>query len=132
MPLGMEVGPGPGHIVLDGDPPCKGAEPRPQFSVHACCGQMAGWIKMPVGREVDVGPGDIVLDGDPAPLNKGHSTPSYRPMSVVAKRSPISATAELLFCVHLWFCSPAMRLSSCFIGGEWAPSPCWSLVSKMT
>jgi len=28
MPLGMEVGLGPGHIVLDGDPaPLKGAQP---------------------------------------------------------------------------------------------------------
>ena len=39
MALGMEVGVGPGHIVLDGDPaslPRKGAEPtnfRPIFIV---------------------------------------------------------------------------------------------------
>jgi len=33
MALGMEVGLGPGHIVLDGDssPPQKGAEPPPIF-----------------------------------------------------------------------------------------------------
>ena len=55
---------------------------------------------MPLGREVDAGPSDTVLDGDPAPLKKGHSTPSFRPMSIVAKRSPISATGELLF-VHV-------------------------------
>jgi len=38
---GMEVGLGPGHIVLDGDPaPPKGAQPSPlQFSVHVYCGQ---------------------------------------------------------------------------------------------
>jgi len=32
-PLGMEVGLGPGHIVLDGDPasPSKGAQPPPNF-----------------------------------------------------------------------------------------------------
>jgi len=56
--LGMEVGLGPGHIVLDGDPallPRKGAQPRPNFSAYACCGQTAGWIKMPLGREVDLG-----------------------------------------------------------------------------
>jgi len=39
MPLGTEVGIGPGHIVLDGDPaPPTGrgtaAVPAPQFSVH--------------------------------------------------------------------------------------------------
>jgi len=34
MELGMEVGLGPGHIVLDGDPATllkKGAEPLPNF-----------------------------------------------------------------------------------------------------
>jgi len=62
------------------------------------CGQMVGWIKMPLGTEVGLGPGDSVLDGDPAPAHgKGHSTPPpFRPMSIVAKRSSISATAELL------------------------------------
>jgi len=46
MALGMEVGLGPGHIVLDGDPaslPKKGAEPSIQFSAHVYCGQN-GWM----------------------------------------------------------------------------------------
>ena len=75
MPLGTEVGLGPGHIVLDGDPvtPAKGH--APQFSAHVCCSQTAGWIKMPLGTQVGLGSGDIVLDGDPAPSNKEHSTP---------------------------------------------------------
>jgi len=75
MPLGMEVGFGPGHIVLDGDPvpPSKAAQ-LSQFSAHVCCGQTAGWIKMPLGREVNLGldPGNTVLDGNPAP-KKWHS-----------------------------------------------------------
>ena len=29
MPLDMEVGPGPGHIVLDGDPAQPKKEPQP-------------------------------------------------------------------------------------------------------
>jgi len=44
-------------------------------------------------------PGDIVLDGDPAPLKGVQPSPPpiFGPaMSIVAKRSPISATAELL------------------------------------
>jgi len=53
---------------------------------------------MPLVMEVGLGPGDIVLDGDPAPHPaKRHSSPTtFRPMPVVAKRSPTSATAELL------------------------------------
>ena len=89
--------PRPGHIVLDGDPapPPKGAQP--QFSAHICCGQMAGWIKMPLGMQVSVSLGDFVLDGDPALLLKKEAEPlSFRPISTVAKRSPISATAEVL------------------------------------
>jgi len=47
--------------------------------------------------EVGLGPSDIVLDGDPVPLRKkGDRDPNFRPMSIVAKRSPISATAEHL------------------------------------
>ena len=43
MALGMEVGLGPGHIVLDGDPaPLPKREHNPQFSAHVYCGQMAG------------------------------------------------------------------------------------------
>jgi len=59
---------------------------------------MAGWTKMALGTEVGLGPGHIVLDGDPAlPTERGTTAPTFRPMSIVAKRSPISATAELLF-----------------------------------
>ena len=68
------------------------------------CGQTVGWIKMPFGKKVGLGQGDIMLDGSGTqlfPHGKGHSTaaPTFRPMPIVAKRSPISATAELLL-VH--------------------------------
>jgi len=49
---------------------------------------------MPLGKEVGLGPGLIVLDGDAAPTA---AFPHFRPMPIVAKRSPISATAEFLF-----------------------------------
>jgi len=52
---------------------------------------------MPLGTEVGLGPGDIVLDGDLALPKKEHSTSTFRPMSIVAKRSPISATAGQLY-----------------------------------
>jgi len=70
MKLGMQVGLGPGHVVLDGNPPPplqRGTAPT-QFLAHTCCGQIAGWIKMPLSMEVGIGPGDFVLDGYPAAL----------------------------------------------------------------
>jgi len=69
MPLGMEVGLGPGNFVLDGGrtrcSPQRGT--APQFLAHVYCGQTAGWMKMPLGMEVDLGPCHIVLDVDLAP-----------------------------------------------------------------
>jgi len=77
MKLGLRVGLGPGHIVLDEDPaphPQKGTAPK--FSAHICCGQMAACIKMSLGIELGLGPGDLVLDGDPAlPSPKGGAAP---------------------------------------------------------
>jgi len=67
MRLGKQLGLGPGHTVLDGDPdipPQRGT--APQFAAHICRSQMAAWIKMPLGMELGLGPGDFVLDGDPA------------------------------------------------------------------
>jgi len=55
MPLGREVGLGPRHIVLDGDPaplPKNGAEPLPspgKNAAHVYCSQTARWIKMALG-----------------------------------------------------------------------------------
>jgi len=52
---------------------------------------------MPLGKEVGLGSGHIVLDGDPVGTQPPTAAPPhFRPMPIVAKRSPISATAELL------------------------------------
>jgi len=62
--LGVEVGLGPGHTLLDGDPvppPQKRGHSSSNFAAHVYCGQTAGWIKMPLGMEVGLGPGHIVL-----------------------------------------------------------------------
>jgi len=78
MKRGMQVGLGPGHILLDGDPaPLPQRDRAPKFSAHICCGQMAGWIKMPLGRQVGLGPSDIVLDGDPGPPQRGTAAPLF-------------------------------------------------------
>ena len=61
MKLSMQVGLGPGHIVLDGDPappPLKGSG-APQFLAHISCRQMAAGIQTPVGIEVRLGPGTL-------------------------------------------------------------------------
>ena len=92
MKLGMQVGLGPGHIVLDGDP----AAPPPKWGgapkISARLLRPNGWMdqdgtwhgRRPQPRRV--------LDGDPAPFpppQKGGGgtarLPNFRPMSVVAK-----------------------------------------------
>ena len=142
MALGTQIGLGPGHIVLDGDP----APPKwhsPHFSAHVCCGQTAGWTKMPLnwyrgrprsrrqcvrwetqlplekGTAHTFSPcllwrnGWIIQDGtwyesrprprprclrwgpsSPPPKKRGHSPLCFRPVFIVAKRSPISVTAS--------------------------------------
>ena len=90
MKLGMQVGLGPGHIVLGGDPappPQKGAE-HPKLSAHVYCSQRAGWMKLVRGMEVGLSPGDFVLDRDPAPPPQkvGGAPPNFRPMFTAAKR----------------------------------------------
>ena len=66
-----------------------------------------GWINMPLSTEVGLGPGDILLDGHPAPTTERAQQPPlfgpwlFLPVSIVAKRSPISATAELLL-IFVW------------------------------
>jgi len=86
--LGREMGLGPSHIVLDGDPaPPKGGgaqQPHPIFCPRIVANSWT-WIKMPFGMEAGLGPGDIVLDGDPTPPKRGHC-PHFSTMSVVAKR----------------------------------------------
>jgi len=100
LPFGTEVGLGPGHIALDGDPsppPPKGHSP--QFSAHVCCGQTTEWISMPLVRKVGLGPCDVVLDGDPAPPSpKGAQPPQlYSPQFSVYVYC-VQAVSHLSYC----------------------------------
>ena len=61
MPLGMEVGLVPGHIVLVEEPGLPKGAQQPSILAQVYCGQTAGCIKTPIGTEVGLGPGDIVL-----------------------------------------------------------------------
>ena len=103
MKLDVEIGLGPGHIVLDGDPappPAKRGTAT-HFSAHVYCGQTAGWIKMPLGTKMGLGPGNIVLDGGPAPPKH---PPNFQPISTMAEQSPISGTAELALVLRVTQC----------------------------
>jgi len=55
---------------------------------------------MPLGMEIGLGSGDFVFDGSQLPQKKGHT--HLHPIfgaCLLWPRSPISATAELLFIV---------------------------------
>jgi len=71
MPLGVEIGLGPGHIVLDGDPaplPKKGTAP----TFGPCLLWPNGWMEQDVTScEGTPRPGpQCVRYGDPAPPHK--------------------------------------------------------------
>jgi len=102
MPLGTKVGLGSGHTVLDGDPaPPKGVQ-HPDFLAHVYCGQTPnGWMNQDAtwyGSRPRPRP-HCVRWGPSSP--KGYNTPTFRPMPIVAKRSPISATVLLSSCYFL-------------------------------
>jgi len=97
MKLGIEVGLGAGHTVLDKDsaPSPERGTAAPYFLAQVYCSQTAGWIKMPLGTKIGLGPGHNCVRWGPSPPQRGIA-PNFRPMSIVAKRSPISATVHLL------------------------------------
>jgi len=78
MPLGTEVGIGPGDTVRWGPSYPSSIGVQPPFSANVRCGQMAGWTKMPLGMEVCLSPGDFVFGGVAAPL-KGAQPPVLGP-----------------------------------------------------
>ena len=89
MPLGMEVGLGPGDLICvrwgPSSPPAqKGAQPFQFLPCLGYCGLTAGCIRIPLGTRVGLGPGDCVRLG-PSSLLKGVQPQNYRPMSIVAK-----------------------------------------------
>jgi len=93
----MEVDVGLGDSVLWGPrslPKMRGT--APQFW-HMYSGKTAGWIKIPLGAEVDLDPRPHCVRWGPArPRKEAQQFTPLWLMSVVAKRSPMSATAELL------------------------------------
>jgi len=81
MALGMEVGLGPGHFVLDGDPDPLRAPFQPIFGPYLLWPN--GWMNQDAtwygDRHRPSLPGDFVLDGDPAPtFQKGDGVPPQK------------------------------------------------------
>jgi len=102
IPLGMEVGLGLNHIMLDGNP-----TPPPPKKRHST---RTFWPTSIVAKLLDGSRCHLVRRYRPrlrphcvrwvhrSPTERGTAaTPSFRSMSIVATRSPIPATAELLF-----------------------------------
>ena len=119
------------HCVRWGPSSPPKGRPQPTF-LPMCI--VAKRIKMPHGQEAGLGPGDIlyVLDGDPAhPQGGGTAAPTFRLMSTVGKRSPISATtAELLFTFSvsrrrrkMYIGHARLRLSVCLSVPRRIPTP---------
>jgi len=81
----------------------KKGHSNPQFLVHVCCDQTAGWIKMLLGTEVGLGPGDIVLDGDPAPPQKKRRGTAHQIFSPCLLRPNGRPSQLLLSTCRLWF-----------------------------
>jgi len=99
----MKVGRGPGHIVLDGDPaslPKRGTAPPAIFG--PCLLWPNGWMDQDATWYEDrPRPGHTVLVWGPSSPQRG-AAPNFCPVSIVAKRSSISATDEHLFvCVTI-------------------------------
>jgi len=70
---------------------------------------------MPLGKVVGLGPGHI-LNGDPVGTHPPTAAPPhFRPMPIVAKRSPMSATAEFLLKVLIEaFCTTFANIGLVF------------------
>jgi len=122
MKLGMQVGLCPGHIVLGGDPaaPPQRGTASPNFRpisvtakcVHGTfvliflCGECHPTLSWPNGWMDEDATwygsrhrrGPQCIHGFPSLCERGTApSPSIWPMSIMWPRSPISATAELLF-----------------------------------
>ena len=116
MTLGMEVGLGPDHIVLDEDPaPLPKRGHNPLF-----------WPISIVAKRLDASRCHLVWRYRPRPRphcailgpsypKKGHSLPNFRPMSIVSKRLSDQDV--------IWYGGRPRPRRRCVIRGPSSPSP---------
>jgi len=97
MKLGMKVGLGPGHVMLDGDPAPlpKGAQPPNFRSMSVVAKRLVG-SRCHLVQRYAWAQATLCHLGTQLLLQRG-AAPNFRPVSIVAKRSPISATVVHLF-----------------------------------
>jgi len=97
MPLGTKVGLGAGHIVLCGDPapPPRDTAPCPDFRPMSVVAKRLDGSRCHLIRRLASAQVTLCYVGTQPPTKRG--TPPTLGLCLVAKRSPISATAEHLF-----------------------------------
>jgi len=94
-------------------PPPKRATAPPVFG--SCLLWPNGWMDEDTTcMAVDLGPGHIVLDWVLAPRETGTAAPPLFGPCLLWPRSPISATAELLF-VFIVCCSTFLLVGECVL-----------------
>jgi len=98
MPLGTMVDLGPGNIVLDADPapPPRGTAPS-RFRPMSIVIKRLDGSRCYLVRRLALAQAALSYLGIQLPASERGTAPNFRPMSIVAKWSSISATAEHLF-----------------------------------
>jgi len=103
MPLGMEVGHGPGHVVLDGDQafPKMGTAPLPNFRPMSVVAKRLDGSRYHLVKRLAYRPRRHCIRWEPSsPPKKSHSLPTFRPMSIVAKRRPFQQLRSSCYLGH--------------------------------
>jgi len=119
MPLGLEVGLDPDHIVLDGVPaPPKGAQP--QFLNYVCCGQRLDESGYHLVQRYASAKATLCFMRTQFPHGKGHSSPLlFCPLCSARTVAHLRNTAELLLFRLFTIPADCRRLYSQFrrVGG---------------
>jgi len=116
VPLSMEVGLGPGNIVLDRDPAAsakkgqsrspkkEGTAPPPTFRPISIVAKWLDGSGYHLVRRIGLCPGDTMLDGDPVPPTERAQQPhTFWPMSIAPNGRPSQQqlSSPHLLCLYL-------------------------------
>ena len=106
IPLGMEVGLGPGDSVFDGDPATPRKRTQPPHPIFGPCLLWPnGWMdEVATWNGSRPRPRPNCIRRGPSYPRKGHSSPPPFGPCLLWPRSPISATTELLLALPSYEC----------------------------